>query len=105
MTSLEQTYLANKQAARKYARAFAHPDDAGWRSAVNALFAPDAKISVAHPFNDIGGPEAFWEQFIGSLKGSFECLYRRDDILLSGGFNGKEWISSHGYFVGKFTHD
>ena len=87
----------------KYAEALKHPSD--FSSKVKNFFAEDANINVVHPFNQLTGSNAYLEEFLLPLQDSFKGLYRRDDIFMLGEFEGKEWISSTGYYVGKFEKD
>ena len=94
--------LAQKQAVHAFARAQSVPGDP--RDAVTALFAPEASIRVVHPFNDVDGPEGYI-RVLAELAASFEHLHRRDDILMGGRFEGQDWVSTHGNYVGHFAAD
>ena len=87
----------------KYAEALKHPGD--FSSKTTDFFAEDANINVVHPFNQLTGSNAYLEEFVLPLQDSFKGLYRRDDIFMLGEFEGQEWISSTGYYVGKFEKD
>lgn len=87
----------------RYADALRHPGD--FSAAVTEFFAADANINVVHPFNALEGAEAYLSSFVRPLQQAFEGLYRRDDIFMSGQFDGKDWISSTGYYVGRFSRD
>jgi len=99
------TNLTHKQAVHRFSRAQAHPDAAATREAVQALFAPEARVKIVHPFNDVGGPEGYVTDFLGALQASFDGFHRRDDILMGGEFEGYEWVSTHGNYVGHFAQD
>jgi len=87
----------------KYAEALKHPGD--FSSKTTGFFAEDANINVVHPFNQLTGSNAYLEEFLLPLQDSFKGLYRRDDIFMLGEFEGEEWISSTGYYVGQFEKD
>ena len=87
----------------RYADALRHPCD--FSGAVFAFFEENADINVVHPFNKLEGAEGYLANFVGPLHRAFEGLYRRDDIFMSGQFDGQEWISSTGYYVGRFIQD
>ncbi|MCP4381034.1 MAG: ester cyclase, partial [Hyphomicrobiales bacterium] len=95
----------NKQIFRTYLDAFVHPDADRQARAVEAFFSKDATISVVHPFNAISGGEAYLETFLSSLRASFDGLYCRDYLLMSGVFEGGDWVSSTGYYAGHFRQD
>ncbi|MFD0915130.1 hypothetical protein ACFQ14_01795 [Pseudahrensia aquimaris] len=94
----------NKPLYKHYLDAFAHPGEQQFRDAVAGFIAPDAKMNVVHPFNDMSGADYF-DTFIASLLGSFDGLHRRDYLLTEGGFEGGDWVSSTGYYVGHFKRD
>ena len=87
----------------KYAEALKHPGD--FSSKTTGFFTEDANINVVHPFNQIIGANAYLKEFLFPLQDSFKGLYRRDDIFMLGEFEGQEWISSTGYYVGKFEKE
>lgn len=87
----------------RFADALRHPDD--FSAAVNEFFSADANINVVHPFNSLRGTEAYLSSFLRPLQNAFAGLYRRDDIFISGHFDGSDWISSTGYYVGHFARD
>ena len=92
-----------KQALKAYLDAFKHPGNLQ-DSATRAFFAPDAQINVAHPFNEISGAEGFIEHFLNPLRQAFQGLYRRDYIAMGGTFEGQEWVTCTGHYVGHFAN-
>lgn len=96
--------LANKQRYKSYLDAFAHPDAKRFSAAVTDLFANNAQINVVHPFNEMT-VDAYANNFLSSLMHAFGGLYRRDYILMGGEFEGGDWVSSTGYYVGHFAND
>ena len=97
------THLANKQIAKTYLDALAHPG--GHNAAVRAFFAPDAVIHHSHPFNDLAGPQGYIDNFLAPLQAAFQGLYRRDYILTGGRFDDADWVTCTGYYVGHFAQD
>ena len=87
----------------KFAEALSHPGDFLYN--VKNFFAKDAYINVVHPFNQLTGVDAYLNKFFLPLQHSFKGLYRRDDIFMLGEFEGQNWISSTGYYVGQFVKD
>lgn len=65
--------------------------------------AEDVRWHGPHPLNDLTGrdavQEAFWRPFQRALTG----LRREPYILMSGRFEGKDWVAATGDFVGRFT--
>lgn len=86
-----------------FAEAQKHPGD--FTAAINMFFGSNAEINVVHPFNDCAGPDAYQARVIAPLQSAFDGLYRRDDIVMSGEFEGHQWISATGYYVGHFARD
>ncbi len=97
--------LANKQTYKTYLDAFRHPDNVAFEDAIHGFFADDAEINVVHPINKVVGGEGFLSDFLTLLMASFDGLHRRDYILLGGEFEGGQWVSSTGYFVGHFKNE
>lgn len=87
----------------KYANELSNPKD--FSKCVKIFFQEDAIINVVHPFNKLIGIKSYLEEFLLPLQSSFKGLYRRDDIFMSGEFEGQKWISSTGYYVGHFIKD
>ena len=86
-----------------YADSFRCPSDLEY--SITCFFNENANINVVHPFNQIAGSKAYLEHFLLPLQKSFRGLYRRDDIFMSGEFEGQKWVSSTGYYVGQFIKD
>lgn len=97
--------LQNKRSIKAYLDALAQPGAGRARDAVRAAYAPDAAIHVVHPFNTLQGADAYVADFLEPLAASFKDLHRRDYILIAGAFEGADWVSSTGYYVGHFDSD
>jgi hypothetical protein len=93
----------NRSFYLKYAVALSHPGD--FSSNIAIFFGEDADINVVHPFNQLKGADTYLNEFLLPLQQSFEGLYRRDDIFMAGEFEGQNWVSSTGYYVGQFVSD
>ena len=72
---------------------------------ITCFFCENANISLVHPFNHMTGSKAYLEYFLLPLQKSFRGLHRRDDIFMSGEFEGQKWVSATGYYVGQFAKD
>ena len=97
------TTLENKQALRSYCAAYRHPAADGFSGAVRAFFARDAQINVVHPFNTLSGTDAYIDTFLAPLNSAFEGMYRSDYIAFGGSFEGSDWVTCSGYYVGHFA--
>ena len=96
--------LPLKQKVHDMARACATPgpqQDAALRD----LYAPDAAIHIVHPINSVTGTEGLIDGLMAPLRAAFDGLHRRDDILMSGRYDGQDWVATHGNFVGRWSRD
>ncbi|MDA0720337.1 MAG: nuclear transport factor 2 family protein [Proteobacteria bacterium] len=88
-------------APMRAALATAHADQV--QSALRAVFAPDAIIRLCHPFGDLIGPDALYQQGYGALLAAMPDLERRDMILLAGTTpQGQDWVGCMGNYMGSF---
>lgn len=62
----------------------------------------DAVWEGFHPLNRLRGREAIVEELWRPLRTAFPDFYRRDDIFISGAYEGEQWLSCIGYYVGNF---
>ena len=95
--------VTNRSLYLTYADGLKHPGN--FTPAIQSFFNQDATINIVHPFNKLNGSKAYIEQFILPLQYAFKGLYRRDDILMVGDFEGQKWVSSTGYYIGQFAAD
>ncbi|MCW8333311.1 nuclear transport factor 2 family protein [Vibrio paucivorans] len=68
----------------------------------NEALNPDVKWCVAHPINDLNGPESTNSEFLAPLAAALPDVERRPMIVMNGEFEGRTWYNSTGYFVGTF---
>lgn len=74
------------------------------RAALTALFLPDAVVHLAHPFEDLDGPQALYQQAYVPLHQAMPDLERRDTIVLAGSSaQGEHWVGCCGYYTGTFV--
>ncbi len=105
MPTSQMEFARNKRLFKLYLDAFAYGSSEDRREAVKRTFSPDAVIRACHPFNEVGGSDAFYDAVLLPMMRSFDGLHRRDYILMSGNFEGEEWVSSTGYYAGRFSRD
>lgn len=98
MRSIKQTYLDHTAALHAAA-----PRDVGavLRDTVHA----DVRWHGPHPLDDLEGVDALLDGFWQPLLHAFPDLERRDDVLISGTFDGREWIGATGCYAGTFARD
>ena len=86
--------------------AFAHPDARSQKVALNTFFADNVSFNASHPINDLSGVQAVASDFLTPLLDAFEGLYFRPDIRIGGtSYDGSEWVSGMGHFVGTFRNE
>lgn len=72
---------------------------------LKALFTPDAKVQLCHPFEDLEGPNALFEQALLPLRHAVPDLERRDYIVIAGpSVDGGDWVGCAGYYTGQFQN-
>ncbi|MGF1702849.1 ester cyclase [Photobacterium makurazakiensis] len=84
-----------------YQQFFTSSNDQQTSVAHNALNA-DVKWCVAHPVNDLNGPQSTLEAFLLPLQQALPDVERRPFIIMDGEYEGRTWFNSTGYFVGTF---
>ena len=79
--------------------------DAGaLRQALDKLAAPDAVFRLAHPFGEMVGAEAFYNEALSVLAKAWPDIERRDWLIMAGtDDDGAEWVGCGGHFYGTFT--
>lgn len=84
-----------------YQNYFKAADKEQKQAALQALN-PDVKWCVAHPVNDLNGPDATHESFLSPLVDALPDAERRPMIVMHGEYEGRTWYNSTGYFIGTF---
>lgn len=74
------------------------------RQEIEQVFAPDAKIRLGHPFDEVAGPNDLWARVYAPLLAAMPDLERRDFIVMAGPRWGEgqtgDWVGLGGNFVG-----
>ncbi len=71
--------------------------------AVARCLAEDVRWHVAHPINDLAGPDAVLQHFLLPLAAAMPDLERRRYIEIPGQYRGEEWLAGTGYLTGTFA--
>ncbi|WP_284265584.1 ester cyclase [Roseicyclus amphidinii] len=99
---MTQAALKSTLAPWRAAMETATPDTA--RAATRALFAPEARLQLCHPFGDLTGPDALIDAALGPLMVAMPDLERRDMIVVAGTTpEGADWIGCMGTYMGRFA--
>jgi len=72
------------------------------RDQLKSLFNPDCIIHLAHPFEDLEGPEGLYEKAYAPLINAIPDLERRDQIVIAGPSEEGNWVGCCGHYVGVF---
>ncbi len=74
------------------------------RSVASAVFAPDAVVQLAFPFEDLDGSDGWCGDAIGVLRAAMPDLERRDTIVIAGPDpDGSPWVGCCGHYQGTWT--
>jgi hypothetical protein len=94
--------VENKKIYAKYLQAFETGKINAIENAVNDIFTTKTKIDAFHPVNITTGSEGYLSSILKPMIRSFKGFQRRDNILIGGEYQGAEWVTSTGYFLGHF---
>lgn len=95
---------AAKKAFAPLRQAMAEFDEGSVRAALGALLAPDAVCHICHPFGDLTGPEALFDDCYAPLLRAMPDLERRDFIVMAGhDADGALWLGAGGHYMGTFA--
>ena len=92
----------NKQLVGKLRSALYDIDEAALQDELRGVFAPDAEIHLAFPFEDLDGPDGLYEQAYRPLLAAIPDLERRDFLLMAGSANETNWVGCGGHYMGVF---
>lgn len=67
---------------------------------LETAFVPDAPVHLAHPFETLEGPTAFWSDALAGLYAAWPDLERRETIVIEGDSQSARWIGCCGYYTG-----
>lgn len=70
-----------------------------------AIYAPDAQWRGSHPMNGMRGAAAIEAQVWAPLLQSFPDLERRDEIVVGGRYEGRDYVACIGHYLGTFRQD
>ena len=80
-------------------------EPAALAKAVESVFATDALVQLAFPFETLDGPTSLIDEVYGPLAVAWPDLERRDTIVIAGRTGaGNDWIGCCGYYPGTFAN-
>lgn len=92
----------NKELIAHFRRALYDCDVNALQGQLQAVFAPDVAVHLAHPFGDLDGPDGLFETAYLPLITAVPDLERRDFIVMAGETNGANWVGCAGHYLGVF---
>ncbi len=76
----------------------------GVQHALREVFAADAEVHLAFPFEDLDGAEGWWGEALRPLHDAFPDIERRDTIVMGGADpDGSNWVGCCGYYTGTWV--
>jgi len=72
---------------------------------LHELYHPEAQWRGSHPLNELAGLDAIESVVWQPLIAAFPDLERRDDILLGGRYEGRDYVAAVGHYCGTFRND
>lgn len=92
----------NKALLNVFRRALYDCDASALRSQLRGVFAPDAQIHLATPFEDLRGPDELYERVYQPLLHAIPDLERRDFIFMASAAGSENWLGCAGHYIGVF---
>ena len=76
----------------------------GVQAVLADVFAADAKVHLAFPFEDLDGPVGLYRDALAPLAAAWPDLERRDTIVVDGPTaRDDDWVGCCGYYTGTFV--
>jgi predicted ester cyclase len=101
---MSDIHTSNKALLAPLREAMYNFDAQALRTALRALFTPDAVIHMPHPLGDMSGPDAFFDHCYAPLLEAMPDLECRDWIVMGGETEqGHDWVGCGGHYMGTFV--
>lgn len=97
--------LENKRTVHSAMNAIANATVGSVAGHLAAVYHPDAHWRGSHPWNEMQGIEAVARTVWVPLLHAFPDLERRDDIVIGGTYEGRDYVGCVGHLVGTFRRD
>lgn len=97
--------LVNKRALKSTMDAIAGGGAAALEANLAKAYHADASWRGSHPWNELQGIGALAQEFWAPLHHAFPDIERRDDILIGGAYEGREYVGAVGHLAGSFKRD
>lgn len=94
----------NKQFINQFRATLYDCDVSTLKTQLATLFADNALIQLAHPFNKLAHRDALFDDIYQPLLHAIPDLERRDFIMMAGEANGDNWVGCAGHYIGVFEN-
>ena len=98
-------HLANKRTLKSFMDAIASGAGTALSANLAKAYHSEASWRGSHPWNELQGIDAMAREFWTPLQHAFPDLERRDDLLIGGAYEGREYVGAVGHLVGSFKCD
>lgn len=95
----------DKQRVKTLLDAVANAAPDALRRRLEAAYHPDAHWRGSHPLNELRGVDAIEEKAWRPLLTALPDLERRDDLLIGGRYQGRNYVGMVGHYAGAFERD
>ena len=100
-----EIHAANKKAVvTKLGKLFGAPIE-NLADAVADVYASNAKLFAFHPVNEHDGSAAIADDLWRPIRDSFPDMERRNQIVIAGGYDGRDFVCSYSDLQGTFQND
>ena len=105
MTDHYDVHAENKALVALLRRAQYNWSADGVRAVIDEVFAPDAQVRLAFPFEDLNGGAGWYDEALAPLAAAWPDIERRDLIVMAGTTDiDRDWVGCCGHYVGTFTN-
>lgn len=101
----ETNQLASKVWLQSTMAGLVHGGPAAAPAVLAQAYHPDAQWRGSHPWNEVQGIAAIAEVFWQPLLQAFPDLERRDNLLIGGQYQGRDYVGAVGHLCGRLQRD
>ena len=101
----EATKLASKDWVRSTMGSLVRGGAVAAPELLAQAYHPDAEWRGSHPWNEVQGVAAIAQVFWQPLLHAFPDMERREQLLIGGQYQGRDYVGAMGHLCGRFQHD
>lgn len=102
---MQDINVANKSTVYAGLTRLAEEGSAGLKANMESLYHQAIHLRASHPMNESHGIESLETTLWLPLMRTFPDLERRDQIVMGGSYEGREYVAMMGHYCGTFRHD